>query len=78
MGKRLAISLFPLLIAALMFGTFGRVETAAAQERTLGILNQKAPAWGVLQWFQLPEDKTRLDIGDFTGKVVYLYCFQSW
>ncbi len=43
-----------------------------------GILNQKAPSWGVSDWFQLPEGKKSLDIDDFTGKVVYLYCFQAW
>lgn len=75
MGKRLALSLFTLLIATL---TFGFMTTAVAEQKTLGILNQAAPRWGVSQWFQLPEDKTHLDIGDFKGKVVYLYCFQSW
>ncbi|ETX08882.1 MAG: hypothetical protein ETSY2_02755 [Candidatus Entotheonella gemina] len=75
MGKRLTLSLFALLIAAL---TFGLMTTAMAEQKTLGILNQPAPEWDVSQWFQLPEDKTRLDIGDFKGKVVYLYCFQSW
>lgn len=77
MGQRLALRRFAWLIAALMFGAFGLVTTAMAEQRTLGILNQKAPGWGVSQWFQLPDDKTRLDIGDFKDKVVYLYCFQS-
>ena len=43
-----------------------------------GILNQKAPAWQVSEWFQLPLYKKSLDRKDFQGKVVYLYCFQSW
>ena len=43
-----------------------------------GILSQSAPAWGVTEWAQLPEGKTQLDISDFKGKVLYLYCFQSW
>ncbi len=75
MGKRLDLGLLILWIMTL---TFSLTTTAMAEEKTLGILNQKAPAWGVSQWFQLPADKTRLDIGDFKGKVVYLYCFQSW
>ncbi|MEM7394680.1 MAG: TlpA disulfide reductase family protein [Verrucomicrobiota bacterium] len=47
-----------------------------AQRR--GILNQTAPTWGADRWFQLEEGKTSLDVEDFKGKVVYLYCFQSW
>ncbi len=43
-----------------------------------GILNQKAPSWAVDQWLQLPEGRKALDVDDFEGKVVYLYCFQSW
>ena len=49
-----------------------------ATERRLGILNQPAPDWGVGQWFQLPEGKKSLDVIDFKGKVLYLYCFQNW
>lgn len=74
-GKRLTLSLSILLLATYMFGL---ITTAAAQERTLGILNQKAPPLGVSEWFHLPEGKTAWDIGDVKGKVVYLYCFQSW
>ena len=66
---------FACLIAILIFGL---AITAAAEQRTLGILNQPAPGWEISHWSQLPEGKTRLDIGDFKGKVVYLYCFQSW
>ncbi len=52
--------------------------TTTLQERYTGILNQKAPSLGVSQWHHLPDGKTGLDISDFKGKVVYLYCFQSW
>ena len=75
MTKRLALSLSILFITTF---TFGVMTTAVAEPRTLGILDQKAPGWDVPKWFQLPDDKTHLDIGDFKGKVVYLYCFQSW
>ncbi len=75
MGKRLSLSLSILLLATSMFGL---ITTATAQQRTLGILNQKAPPLGVSEWFHLDEGKTVLDIGDVKGKVVYLYCFQSW
>ena len=45
---------------------------------TYGIQGERAPAWGVTSWFNLPDDKPRLDIQDFEDQVVYLYCFQSW
>ena len=50
----------------------------ADAKRELGILNQKAPSWNVDQWLGLPAGKKMLDVGDYKGKVVYLYCFQSW
>ena len=56
----------------------GLMKPLQAQIPPGGILNQKAPSWEVNQWFQLPEGKETLDISDFEGKVVYLYCFQSW
>lgn len=43
-----------------------------------GILNQEAPSWEVKDWFQLPKNRSSLDVTDFKGKVIYLYCFQSW
>ena len=52
--------------------------SAKAETRTLGILKRQAPSWKVTQWFHLPDGKTSLDVDDFKGKVVYLYCFQSW
>ncbi|MDP6044110.1 MAG: sialate O-acetylesterase, partial [Phycisphaerae bacterium] len=42
------------------------------------MLNKQAPKWDVGPWHQLPEGKTSLDISDFKGKVLYMYCFQSW
>jgi thiol-disulfide isomerase/thioredoxin len=42
------------------------------------MLNEQAPKWDVGPWHQLPEGKTSLDISDFKGKVLYMYCFQSW
>jgi len=50
-----------------------------AQDRPqLGILNHEAPGWGVSEWINLPADKTDLNIGDYKGKTLYLYGFQSW
>ncbi len=43
-----------------------------------GIRGQKAPEWNVDEWFNLPEATDKLSLQDFNGKVIYLYCFQSW
>ncbi len=57
----------------------GSGTALAAQSRpTPGILGRPAPSWGVQRWINLPDDATSLDVGDFEGKVLYLYCFQSW
>ena len=42
-----------------------------------GILGQPAPSWRGVQWVQHTATDT-LDIADLSGKVVYLYFFQSW
>lgn len=65
------------LIICFMISLFVCSHSNAQQPRA-GILNQKAPTWDVTDWIQLPEGKSLLDIGDFQGKVLYLYCFQSW
>ncbi len=49
---------------------------AVAQER--GVKGQSAKSWEADKWIQLPEGKKSLNPADFKGKVVYLYCFQSW
>ena len=64
----LPIALFCLLVP---------INFDAAAQR-LGILHQPAPSWGVSEWFQLPAGKASLDVDDFKGKVIYLYCFQNW
>ena len=43
-----------------------------------GIKGQKAPSFSVTEWTNLPEGKKSLDVSDYEGKVLYLYCFQSW
>ena len=74
MSKRSKRASLHLLTISLLFA--GLVATQAAPER--GIVKQPAPTWDVDQWHQLPEGKTTLDLKDFEGKIVYLYCFQSW
>ncbi|MHC4873676.1 MAG: TlpA family protein disulfide reductase [Planctomycetota bacterium] len=54
------------------------VSAFAAGAHHLGILGQTAPAWEGVRWHNLPEDKKTLDISDYKGKILYLYCFQSW
>lgn len=58
---------------ACIFCIAGKVE---AQQQ--GILGKQAPQWDVIQWFQLPAGTNVIEVGDFKGKVLYLYCFQSW
>jgi thiol-disulfide isomerase/thioredoxin len=43
-----------------------------------GIQGHQAPQWGVEKWFNLPDEKQRIDLPDFSSSVIYLYCFQSW
>jgi len=53
--------------------------SGSAQERPApGILGQEAPEWAVTEWINLPGGKTSLDIGDYKGKTLYVYGFQSW
>jgi len=47
-------------------------------EHQYGIMHAKAPSWGVTTWFNLPPGKESVDVTDFTDKIIYLYCFQSW
>ncbi len=41
-------------------------------------VGDKAPPWQVDAWANLPEETDWLDIDDYKGKTIYLYCFQSW
>jgi len=57
------------------------IESASvnAQDRPqLGILGREATTWAVSRWLNLPAGKTSIDIGDYKGKTLYLYGFQSW
>ena len=56
----------------------GPGQAAGGQPERGGIVGKKAPPWSVESWTNLPKDKKRLNVDDFAGKVVYLYCFQSW
>ncbi|RMH19407.1 MAG: TlpA family protein disulfide reductase [Acidobacteria bacterium] len=52
--------------------------TPAGDGQRPGIRGQRAPAWQVDAWFNLPAGRDRLDVSDFRGKVLYVFCFQSW
>ncbi len=53
-------------------------HTASLTGQQPGIVGQPAPPWQVDAWHNLPEGQTSLDIDSLGGKVVYLFCFQSW
>ncbi len=40
--------------------------------------NQLAPEWKLDKWIHLPPGKKTLRRADFAGRVLYLYCYQSW
>lgn len=43
-----------------------------------GIEGQQAPELGVDTWFNVPVGKSRVELADYAGQCIYLYCFQSW
>ena len=65
------VSLFAVAVLAI-------AGSSQAQNRALGILGQKAPAWNLSEWYNLPPEVDGLEVEDFEGKVLYVFCFQSW
>ncbi len=47
------------------------------KKKAYTMIGNQAPLWDVDHWKNLGEKKS-LSIEDLNGKVVYLYCFQSW
>ena len=43
-----------------------------------GIKGLNAPAWNIPFWIDEKGRKAHFKLDDFRGKVIYLYCFQSW
>lgn len=43
-----------------------------------GIVGQSAPQWDVSHWRNLPLGEKSINVNDYSGKVTYLYFFQSW
>lgn len=52
--------------------------SAQSQHQRGGILNQTAPAITVDEWVSLPPGSTAPTPESLKGKIIYLYCFQSW
>jgi len=52
------------------------LSQVTARER--GIKGQTATEWGATNWINLPAGKKNLSPEDYKGKILYLYCFQSW
>ncbi len=50
---------------------------AKARNKPSSMIGKQAPSWDVDQWRNLDKKKS-LNIENLKGKVVYLYCFQSW
>ena len=53
-------------------------DLTAQEKPTRGIVGAAAPSWEIQQWKHLPRGKETLDVSNLRGKVIYLYCFQSW
>ena len=71
----------PLLILSLCFGMISTDALAqrnpTERSRKLGIVGQPAPQWKTSKWHNVT-GKESPNIGDYKGKVLYLYFFQSW
>ena len=73
-GEKPAYTSEELKAAVNAYSKFVKTPTPAASP----MLGKQAPKWDVGPWHQLPDGKSSLDISDFKGKVLYMYCFQSW
>ena len=67
-------SVLSLLLTCLLLS---HAADAAGSHRP-GIQGKKAPAFSVTEWINLKGEQKTFDLEDLEGKVIYLYCFQSW
>jgi len=70
---RISMIKYLLTLAALLTAC-----STQAQNSKGGILGQKAPAITVESWVSLPAGSKAPTPESLKGKVIYLYCFQSW
>ena len=75
-SRSILLVLLVLFAASMNSGKLFGQSGSSVQKK--GITGQQAPEWAVSTWHQLPEGKSKLNVGDFKGKVLYLYFFQSW
>ena len=66
------------VLAVCGFVILAKNQLGAEETLRRGIVGDAAPSWEIQQWAHLPKDHDSLDVSSFKGKVVYLYCFQSW
>ena len=66
------------ILATALIGFLAVSLVSSAEKPKPGIDGKTAPAWKATDWIQLPKGKQALELADFKGKTVYLYCFQSW
>lgn len=43
--------------------------------KALDIVGKAAPSWGIREWANLPAGKTSLNVSDYKGKIVAVFCF---
>ena len=53
-------------------------ELVPAQNPNMGIRGREAPEWQIRSWIDKDGNPTEVRLADYKGKVVYLFCFQSW
>lgn len=78
MNRKFKITTFVVAMAVIAFGTTIASPIQAQGQPERGIVGRAAPEWNVSQWQQLPAGKKSINVGDYAGKVTYLYFFQSW
>ncbi len=47
-------------------------------QTSYGIEGRPAPELGVDIWLNPPDAKSKVELGDYVGQCLYLYCFQAW
>ena len=76
-NSRLQNAVFVIFACLCIFGCFVYAAVYYATNRSTEFEERIAPSFEITQWAQLPEGKEFLDVDDFRGKVLYIYCFQS-
>lgn len=63
-----------------IYSSYSPFEMPAASAKSgYGIQGQMAPEFNLTNWIDGRGQKTEpINLGDFRGKVVYLYFFQDW